>query len=88
MPMPGTLAAVFNRHALQTKAASGNRCGFFRAAEIQDFQAQQKSSAIIGHSFNGPLGTKVPANENEPEAAASFPLSSVSKSSVFLKLPT
>jgi hypothetical protein len=63
----------------QIKAASGNRGGFFRAAEIQDFQAQQKSSAIIGHSFNGPLGTKVPAFEE----AASFLLSSV-----FLKLPT
>jgi hypothetical protein len=73
------VAAVSNRQALQTKAASGNRCGFFRAAEIQDFQAQQKSSAIIGHSFNGPLGTKVPAFEE----AASFLLSSV-----FLKLPT
>jgi hypothetical protein len=63
----------------QTKAASGNRGGFFRAQEIQDFRAKQKSSAIISHSSNRPLGTKVPAYEE----ATSFLLSSV-----FLKLTT
>jgi hypothetical protein len=62
---------------IQNKAASGHRGGFFRAEEIQDFQARQKSSPIISHSSNGPLGTKVPAFEE----AASFLLSSV-----FLKL--
>jgi hypothetical protein len=64
---------------IQNKAASGHRGGFFRAEEIQDFQARQKSSPIISHSSNGPLGTKVPAFEE----AASFLLSSV-----FLKLTT
>jgi hypothetical protein len=46
--------------------------------------SRKRRGAIIGDSSNGPLGTKVPAYEE----AASFLLSSVSKSSVFLKLPT
>ena len=36
----GTVAAVSNRQALQPKAASGNRCGFFRAVKKQDLKRQ------------------------------------------------
>ena len=62
----------------QTKAASGNRGGFFVLRKYKTFR-RKRSSAIISHSSNRPLGTKVPAYEE----ATSFLLSSV-----FLKLTT